>query len=58
MAKMGRPALKPQDRRSCIVRVRLKPAEYKRLQKAAAAAGKPVSEYAAGRLAEAEGWDD
>ncbi len=44
-SKMGRPPIEPADRRSVLITVRFKPAEYEQLAADAKVAGKTVAEY-------------
>lgn len=44
-SKMGRPPIQPADRRSVLVTVRFKPAQYEQLAGDAQAAGRTVAEH-------------
>jgi len=44
-AKMGRPPLKPKDRRTSIVTLRLKPSDRKQLDRDAEAKDLSISDY-------------
>jgi hypothetical protein len=46
-AKMGRPPVKPRDRKTFPITVRVSKAERRQLEAEAAAAGRPVATYLA-----------